>query len=111
MQAHDVQTVEEVGAELPPLHRGLERLGGGGQHPHVHLARLAAADAADFPFLEDAEQLGLEVERQVADLVEQQGALVRQLELARAVGGGAGERAPSWPKSSLSSSCRGWRRS
>ena len=47
------------------------------------LLRLAPADPADLALLEHAEELGLEVERQVADLVEQQRALVGQLEQAR----------------------------
>ena len=107
VQAHHVEPVEEVGAELALLDRLLERLGGGGDDADVHLARLAPADPADLALLEHAEQLGLQVERQVADLVEQQRALVRQLEQA-----GRSAVAPvnapfAWPNSSLSSSCSG----
>ena len=43
---------------------------------------LRAADALDLPFLDRAQQLGLQIEPQVADLVEEQRAAGRQLELA-----------------------------
>ena len=56
---------------------------GRADHPHVHLAPLLAAHPPDGPRLERAEQLGLELERQLADLVEEQRAAVRQLEQAR----------------------------
>ena len=38
------------------------------------------ADALDLAFLEDAQQLRLQVERQLADLVQEEGAAVGQLE-------------------------------
>ncbi len=41
------------------------------------------------PFLEHVQQLGLEPERHLADLVEQEGAPVGQLELARLAAMGA----------------------
>jgi hypothetical protein len=42
--------------------------------PGVDRDRLAAADPLDHPFLEEAQQLDLERQRDVADLVEEQGA-------------------------------------
>ena len=81
-------------------------------HPHVHLLGLAPADPPDLALLQHPEQLGLEVERQVADLVEQQRALVGQLEQAGAVGGGAGERALAVAEElGLEQLLREWRRS
>ena len=50
---------------------------GGADHPHVDLDLLAAAEALDHPLLQEAQQLGLQAERQVADLVEEQRAAVR----------------------------------
>jgi hypothetical protein len=44
--------------------------------------RLAAADALDDPFLEEAQELDLKGERDVADLVEEQGAALGELDLA-----------------------------
>ena len=54
---------------------------------------LRAADALDLPLLDRAQQLRLQVEPQVADLVEEQRAAGRQLELAELLLVRAGERA------------------
>ena len=52
---------------------------------------VAAADALDLALLEDAEQLGLRLQGQLADLVEEERAPVGQLEAADPPGDGAGE--------------------
>ncbi len=52
---------------------------------------LGGADRLDLAFLQGAEELGLSVERQFADLVEEERAAMRFGELAGLVGGGAGE--------------------
>src|SRR5213079_3622399 len=62
-------------------------------HADVDLDRLAAGDALEPLVLEDAQDLGLELERHVADLVEEQRAAVGELELAFLLLGRAGERA------------------
>ena len=49
--------------------------------------------ALDLPLLQGAQQLGLQVERHLAHLVEKERALVRQLEAADLARDGAGERA------------------
>ncbi len=51
----------------------------------------AGAHALDLPALQGAQQLGLQVQRQLADLVEEEGAAVGLLEGALARVGGAGE--------------------
>ena len=67
-----------------------------------------AADAPQPPGLQHAQQLRLQVERQLADLVEDQRAARRLLEPARAAAPAAPVKAPrSWPNSSLSASSRG----
>ena len=55
------------------------------------LIAVAAADALELALLEDAEQLGLGLQGQLADLVEEERAAVGQLEAADAPGDGAGE--------------------
>ena len=50
-----------------------------------------AADAAELALLEDAEELGLDAGRHLADLVEEERAAVGELEAARAAVAGAGE--------------------
>jgi hypothetical protein len=54
---------------------------------------VAVADALEGPLLEEAEELDLERRREVADLVEEEGAARRELDAAEAVAHGAGERA------------------
>src|SRR5690606_26495157 len=53
--------------------------------PHVDVPRLLLADALERAFLEHAQQLALELERDLADLVEKQRAAVGELEAADAV--------------------------
>ena len=55
---------------------------GGGDDAHVDLERTRPADAFEPLVLERAQDLGLQRQRQLADLVEEQRAAVRQLELA-----------------------------
>ncbi|MCY1296632.1 hypothetical protein D9M70_460300 [compost metagenome] len=65
---------------------------GGGDHPHVQRLHLVGAERLHFLLLQHAEHLGLQGERQVADLVEEQGAAIGQFELAGAATAiGAGE--------------------
>ena len=89
LDRHDVQPVEQVLPEPSLGDLGFEILVGGGEHPHVHLDRLRAADAGDDAFLEHPQQLGLRGKRHVADFVEEERAAVGLLELAGAVGEGA----------------------
>jgi hypothetical protein len=65
----------------------------------------------DLLLLQDAQELGLQGWRHVADLVEEEGAAVGQLELAAAalaVGAGVGPGAT--PKNSARAGFPGWRR-
>src|SRR5262249_53889133 len=52
----------------------------GGDHPHVHPDRLGPADTVELRCLEHAEQRGLRLRGELAYFVEEQRALVRQLE-------------------------------
>ena len=85
------QPVVEVGAEASGGDLGREVAIGGRDHAHVDGAGLVRADPLDDAVLEHAQQLGLERQRGVADLVEEQRAAVRELELARPLGDRAGE--------------------
>ena len=79
----DVEPVVEILAELAVGDQLLEIAVGRRHHAHVDLDRLGAADALELALLQHAQQLDLHVERQVADLVEEQRAAVGQLEAAR----------------------------
>ncbi len=61
------------------------------EQPHLHRHLGGRADRAHGALLDRAQQLALHRQRQLADLVEQQGAAVRGLEEALAVLGGTGE--------------------
>ena len=79
---NDVDAVVEILAERPVLHGLLEVDVGGRNQAERGLDRPLAADALDLAFLDRAQQLGLQVEPEVADLVEEQRAAVGELELA-----------------------------
>ena len=93
LHGDDVQAVEQVLAEPALLHHVAQVDVGRGDDAHVHLDRLDAAEPHELALLNHAQQLGLRVERDVADLVEEDRALVGQLEEALLRIDGAGERA------------------
>ena len=87
----DLQPVIQVFAEAPLLDRLIEVDVRGGNQPEGGLDRVGSADTFDLILLNRAQQLGLQVVTEVADLVEEQGAAVGQLELAQLLPHGAGE--------------------
>ena len=60
-------------------------------HAHVDLLRRGTSDRVELAFLQHAEQLRLQIERQFPDLVEKDGAFVRQGEAALALLGRPGK--------------------
>ena len=94
-QADDVQPVEQVLAEAPVLHLLLDVGVGRGDDADVDGERGGFADRADFAVLEEAEELGLQVQAELADLVEEERAVPRGADEARMVAVGARERAPA----------------
>src|SRR6185295_3769609 len=62
-----------------------------GDDPDVHAARPRAAHRLELALLQDAKKLSLELERKLANLVEEDGPPVRKREAALATGGGTGE--------------------
>ena len=87
----DVEPVVEILAEGAVLGEVEQAPVGGRDQPDVDPLDLARADRLDLALLEHAEQLCLGVERQLADLVEEDRAAMRFGELAGVIGGGAGE--------------------
>ena len=88
-----VQPMIEVAAELLRAHQAEQFLVAGGQHAGVDRDRLHPADAPDLLFLQRAQQLRLDIQRQVRDFVEEQRAAGGDLELAQLGPLGARERA------------------
>ena len=64
---------------------------GGAEDPHIGVQGLHAAEALEGPLLDDPEQLGLEGGVHLPDLVEEEGAPVRELEAPELARRGAGE--------------------
>ncbi len=87
----DVESVVQILAELALVNQSFEIAMGCRDQAHVHLDGFHAAHALELALLQHAQQLHLHVERQVADLVEKQGAAVGQLEAARSPRHRAGE--------------------
>jgi hypothetical protein len=93
---HDVEDGEpviEIGAELAGVDLRAQVAVRGRDDADVHRRRLVGADAADLAALERAQQLRLEVERQLADLVEKQRPAVGRLDRTDALADRTGERA------------------
>src|SRR5258705_8287001 len=64
-----------------------------GDDSYIDLLGLRRPEALEGAFLQHAQQLGLEVERQIADLIEEQRSVVRELEAPLACANRARERA------------------
>ncbi len=100
---HDVEPEVEILAELALLDLAAQILAGRRDDAQVDLDRLVAADAAELALLEHAQELGLEIERQLAELVEEHGAVRLASSNAPWRAATAPVNAPfSWPNSSLS---------
>ena len=92
-QAQRVEAVVEVGAEPAGFDVGGEVAVGRRDHADVDGELGAGTDGPDGALLEGAQELGLQAARQLADLVEEDGAAVGLGEQAGAIGAGVGERA------------------
>src|ERR1041385_6585364 len=93
MNGHYVQAEIQVLAKSPVTISELKITVCRGNHPHVDLDLIVAANRTHFFFLQRAEQLGLHLERQFADFVEKDGARVRRLEESLLGFDGSGESA------------------
>ena len=90
-EADDGEAVVEVFAEASLGDEALEVGVGRGDHAHVDADGPRVAEGLDLARLEESQQLRLDVEAQLADLVEEEGASGGGADDAGEVGGGAGE--------------------
>src|SRR5207302_2335188 len=88
----DVDSEEEIFAESAFFHLIRERAIRCADDAYVDVERRRAADAIEAPLLNDAQDLRLNAEAEVADLVEEDRAAVGQLEFAELPSRRAGER-------------------
>src|SRR6266478_7919751 len=93
VDGEDVEAVIEVVAETLLVDHRAEIAVRRRDQPHVHLDGLRPADALELLLLEHPQQLRLELERDLADLVEEQRATVRDLESSDLLRDRAGESA------------------
>src|SRR6185503_12672038 len=93
VHADHAETVVEIFSELSIGDALLEIGIGRGEHPHIDRLRARLADRHDLALLQESQQLRLDVERQVADLVEEQGAACRRSNESLLIADGAGETA------------------
>ena len=80
LHGNHMKAVEEVLPELPFFHHLAQLDVGRGDDPDVDLDRLDAAEPHELALLNDAQELGLRLERDVPNLVEENRALVGELE-------------------------------
>ena len=83
--AHHVEPVPQVFAELALVHHLLQVAVGGRDHPHVHFLGPRRAHRPHFALLQKAQQLELEVQFDIADFVQEYGAAIGRFENAHAV--------------------------
>jgi hypothetical protein len=74
------EPIKEVGAEFTFVDHLSEIPMCGADHAHIGVNRGGAAETLELSFLHDAKNLGLQLQRKVADLVQEQGAPVSPLE-------------------------------
>ncbi len=98
VKRHHRQPIVEVGSEATGSHLGFEVAVGGRHNAHVDGDRPLSADALQAPLREHAQEPDLQVHRHLADLVEEDGAFVGELEMALARRHRAGEGATLVPE-------------
>src|SRR5207248_4740859 len=76
----DLEPVVKVAAKLAVFDHLLQVTVGGGHQTRIHRNGAVAPQSFEFLLLEGAEELGLNLKRNVTDFVEEQRSLVRQLE-------------------------------
>ena len=82
VDAQHVEPMIQIAAELAQLHLLAQIPIGRGDDADVHPEKVLAADPPELPLLEYPQQLGLRRQRHLADLVEEDGPAVGQLEEA-----------------------------
>jgi len=82
LDAQDVQAVEKVFAKTARRHQIAKLMVGRCDDPHIHVDRLLAADAQEFPLFQDSQKLRLGGEGHLTDLIQKQGAPICELKEA-----------------------------
>ena len=78
----DMETEVEIFTESALADHGFQIAIGGGDHPDVDLDGAGPAERLEFPFLEHSKKFGLQLERQFANLVEEERPMIGEREPA-----------------------------
>src|SRR5215469_3657846 len=79
----DLESVEQILSKCPCSNRFLQIAVSRCQDTHIHPNWFIAADTLELPFLQNAQQGNLRLERQFSNLIEKDGTPLCQLELAQ----------------------------
>ena len=80
VDGNDTEAVEEVFPEGAAFNGFGQVPVGGGDDADVQLDALLAAHLHELPLLDHPQQLGLDIEAEIGDLVEEEGAMIGQFE-------------------------------
>src|SRR5215510_11426060 len=105
----NIQSIEKILAKRASRDGLFQVAVGRSDDAYVNRDRLDAANALNFPFLEDAEQCNLGFSRQISDLVEENRASISRLKPSHALLECSGEGAFFMPKQFRGNE-RGWNR-
>ena len=95
---HDVEPIEQILAERSLLDHLADITAGGGENAHIDLVVLVTADGREGQRLQNAKELGLQTQLEIADLVDEERSAIGLLESSDAAVGGAGECAADMPE-------------
>src|SRR5208337_653529 len=87
----DIQPVKQIGTEFLLLHQGTEISIGGGDQTRVRGEGARTPQAFELALLQDAQQFGLELERNLANLIQEDRSPIGQFKAADALRDGAGK--------------------
>ncbi len=94
----NVQVIKQVFAELLFLNQLLQGRAGGRDEANVDQVAFVASQRAGFSLCQNPQKFGLNVDRQIGDLIHEQGAAFRFFEQTFAILRRAGKRAFDMPK-------------
>jgi hypothetical protein len=98
MDGENIQSIVEVAAKLFLQDHSFQVAMSRGHNPHVDFLRPRASQALKFPLLQDTKKLRLQLERDVANFIQEERALICKLEPADLLCDRTGERSPLMPK-------------
>lgn len=97
-ERHDAESVEQVRAKAASGDFFAKRTVRGGDDTNVHGLSVGAAHRLDLPLLKDTQELRLNIERQLAHLVQEERATISRTKMTWSITMRTGERAFDMPE-------------